>query len=90
MLILLRQDWWWWSDTRLVFGFLPIGLLSQIVVSLLSAGVWWLATRIAWPVPAATPPVGTRSDRAPPDAPLPALSQRPPGDESSSTATSGS
>jgi hypothetical protein len=71
ILIILRQDLWWWADTRLVFGFVPIGLLSQIVVSLLAAVVWWLATRIAWPVPAAAKPPGadaTRADGSTPEA----------------------
>jgi hypothetical protein len=58
-----------------MFGFLPIGLLSQIVVSVLSAAVWWLATRIAWPVPAGARRVG---------------SDAPPADESSPAAGSGS
>ncbi len=50
LLLIARQDHWFWNDNRLVFGFLPIGLFWHTCISLAAAGVWWLATRIAWPL----------------------------------------
>lgn len=50
MLLVLHQDNWFWEDDRLVFGFLPIGLFYHACISLAAALVWFIATRIAWPV----------------------------------------
>lgn len=49
VLYLLHQDWWLWSDTRLLFGFLPVGLAYHIGYTL--AVFAWLAlfVRFAWP-----------------------------------------
>ncbi len=49
VLIILRQDNWLWENDKLVFGFMPIGLLSQIGISIGAAIVWYLATIYAWP-----------------------------------------
>ena len=49
LLIILRQDIWFWSDSRLVFGFIPITLLYQVCISLGAGFVWYLATIYAWP-----------------------------------------
>ena len=44
MLAILHHDWWFWSDSRLVFGFLPIGLAYHATISLAAAGLWaWAA-----------------------------------------------
>jgi hypothetical protein len=48
-LLILRQDVWLWKNDTLVFGFLPIGLMSQIGISIGAAIVWYLATIFAWP-----------------------------------------
>ena len=49
LLFLLHQDFWLWGNGKLMLGFLPIGLAYHIVFSLLSALVWFLAVRFAWP-----------------------------------------
>ncbi len=46
---LLHQDAWLWHDARLLFGFLPAGLAYHALYSLLTAGLWMLAIRYAWP-----------------------------------------
>lgn len=48
-LIIFHQDWWFWEDTETYFGFLPVGLLYHMGVSVAAAIVWWLACTIAWP-----------------------------------------
>ena len=48
-LIVLRQDNWLWTNDKLIFGCLPIGMVSQIGLSLAATAVWLLATKIAWP-----------------------------------------
>jgi hypothetical protein len=50
LIFLLHQDFWWWdSIDPLAFGFMPIGLTSQVVLSLLTAVVWALAVKYCWP-----------------------------------------
>lgn len=49
LLFLLHQDFWLWENGTLVLGFIPVGLAYHIVFSLLSALVWFLAIRFAWP-----------------------------------------
>jgi hypothetical protein len=49
VLLILRQDNWMWENDTLVFGFMPIGLLSQAGISIGAAIVWYLATVFAWP-----------------------------------------
>ena len=48
-LIVVHQDNWLWENDKLVFGFMPIGLLSHAGISLAAAMVWFLATRLIWP-----------------------------------------
>jgi hypothetical protein len=48
-LLILHQDAWLWADRRIVFGFLPIGLGYHVAFSFLSAAVWALAVKFAWP-----------------------------------------
>ena len=50
LLIILRQDSWFWNDPALVLGMFPVGLAWQIGVSIAAAMLWYVATRIAWPV----------------------------------------
>jgi hypothetical protein len=46
----LRHDYWWWDDAHpLLFGFLPVGLWWQAVVTLLAAGMMWMLVKFAWP-----------------------------------------
>ena len=50
VLLILRHDYWWWDDKGpLLFGFLPVGLWWQALVTLLAAGMMWLLVRFAWP-----------------------------------------
>ncbi|HRX84234.1 MAG TPA: DUF3311 domain-containing protein [Phycisphaerae bacterium] len=50
LLALAHQDFWWWNDIHpLVFGFIPVGLAYQALVSILAALLWWAATRYCWP-----------------------------------------
>ena len=49
LLFLVHQDFWWWDDSSVVFGFLPIGLASQMFITLAAGVGWWLATRFCWP-----------------------------------------
>ena len=46
---LLHYDFWNWEDTTLVFGFLPIGLAYQALISILAALAWACVVRFAWP-----------------------------------------
>jgi hypothetical protein len=48
-LLILHQDSWLWADRRIIFGFLPIGLGYHVAFSLLSAALWALAVKFAWP-----------------------------------------
>ena len=50
VVIVLRHDYWFWDTPYpLLFGFLPVGLWWQALVSLLAAGMMWLMVRLAWP-----------------------------------------
>jgi len=44
-----HYDFWFWSDGDLVFGFLPIGLFYQALISVLAGVAWALVVRHAWP-----------------------------------------
>lgn len=48
-LVILHHDWWFWTDGRLLFGFLPIGLGYQILISIAAAMLWGWAAIYAWP-----------------------------------------
>jgi hypothetical protein len=45
----LHQDFWLWDDARLVMGFLPAGLAYHAAYSVITAGLWALIVRYAWP-----------------------------------------
>ena len=50
LVIVLRHDYWWWDKTEpLLFGFLPVGLWWQAIVTLMAAGMMWMLVRFAWP-----------------------------------------
>lgn len=49
LLLVLRHDVWLWNDRTLVFGFLPIGLLWQAMISLGAGLGWYLVSQYAWP-----------------------------------------
>jgi Protein of unknown function (DUF3311) len=48
--LVLRHDYWNWDTPYpLLFGFLPVGLWWQGLVSILAAVLMWLMVRFAWP-----------------------------------------
>lgn len=49
LLLVLHHDWWFWTDTRLLFGFLPIGLAWQMLISIAAGALWGWASFRAWP-----------------------------------------
>jgi hypothetical protein len=50
VVLVLRHDYWNWDTPHpLLFGFLPIGLWWQALVSLLACGLMWLMVTFAWP-----------------------------------------
>src|SRR6476646_7442873 len=50
VLLVLRHDYWFWDTPYpLLFGFLPVGLWWQGLVSLLAAGLMWMMVHFAWP-----------------------------------------
>ena len=49
LLAVLHYDFWNWDDRSVVFGFLPVGLLVQALISLGAAVAWALVVRCAWP-----------------------------------------
>ncbi len=49
-LIVLRLDFWNKGTVRpMLFGFLPVGLWWQALISFLAAVMMWLMVRLAWP-----------------------------------------
>jgi hypothetical protein len=48
-LVVLHHDFWFWKDPWLVFGFLPIGLGYQMLISLAASALWGWAAFHAWP-----------------------------------------
>ena len=49
LLYVLHQDFWFWRDSRLVFGFLPIGLFYHAVYCLACAALMWALVKCSWP-----------------------------------------
>ena len=50
IVLVLRHDYWNWNTPHpLLFGFLPVGLWWQALVSLLACALMWLMVRFAWP-----------------------------------------
>lgn len=49
-LLLVAHQWdWGFTADQLFLGILPYELLYQVLISVAAAGVWWYATRYAWP-----------------------------------------
>jgi len=48
-LLVAHQDCWFWEDSTLVFGFMPVGLLYHVGISIAAGITWYLATVYAWP-----------------------------------------
>ncbi len=48
-LAILHHDIWFWNNPSLLFGFLPIGLGYQMLISLAASALWAWAAFNAWP-----------------------------------------
>jgi hypothetical protein len=48
-LYILHQDIWFWRSSRLVFGFVPIGLFYHGLFSVAASLLMWLLVTYAWP-----------------------------------------
>lgn len=49
LLVVVHQDIWFWDDSTLIFGFMPIGLLWHVGISIAAGITWFMATRYCWP-----------------------------------------
>ena len=49
LLAILHYDFWNWEDRSLMFGFMPIGLFYQALISIGAAVAWALVVKFAWP-----------------------------------------
>ena len=50
IVLFLRHDYWNWDTPgHLLFGFLPIGLWWQVLVTILASIMMWLMVTLAWP-----------------------------------------
>ena len=46
---IVHWDFWYWSDKTLMFGFMPIGLLYQALISIGASLGWVMVIKFAWP-----------------------------------------
>jgi hypothetical protein len=50
LVLFLRHDYWNWDTPGyLLFGFLPVGLWWQALVTILASIMMWLMVALAWP-----------------------------------------
>jgi hypothetical protein len=49
LLAILHYDFWNWDDRSLVFGFMPVGLYFQALISIGAAVAWAMVVKYAWP-----------------------------------------
>ena len=50
LVLFLRHDYWNWDTPGyLLFGFLPVGLWWQSLVTILASIMMWLMVKLAWP-----------------------------------------
>ncbi len=49
VLAILHYDFWYWSDDTIVWGFMPIGLFYQALISVAAGVAWVLVVVYAWP-----------------------------------------
>ncbi len=48
--LVMRHDYWFWDTPYpLLFGWLPVALWWQALVSLTACALMWLMVRLAWP-----------------------------------------
>ena len=50
LVLFLRHDYWNWDTPGyLLFGFIPVGLWWQALVTILASIMMWLMVTLAWP-----------------------------------------
>ena len=49
LLAILHQDFWNWDTASLVFGFMPMGLASHALYTLVATAFWAVVIKVAWP-----------------------------------------
>ena len=49
LLMILHHDIWNWGKKEPDFGFMPVALLWQALISIGAGITWFIATKIAWP-----------------------------------------
>ena len=49
VLAVLHQDFWNWDNSKLVLGFMPVGLAYHALYSIVAATFWALVVIFAWP-----------------------------------------
>ena len=48
-LIVAHHDFWNWESDQIIFGFMPIGLVYHVGISIAAALVWAFACTFVWP-----------------------------------------
>ena len=66
LLGLLHQDFWLWSDASRLLGFIPSGLAYHVGFSIVTAGLWIVVVRTAWPSEARPDNNGPSDAQGPP------------------------
>jgi len=49
VLVALHHDFWFWDDPSLVAGWLPIGLVWHLGLSIAAVAFWAFVVKAAWP-----------------------------------------
>lgn len=49
ILAILHKDFWNWDNSKLILGFMPIGLAYHALYSIVVAIFWALVVKFAWP-----------------------------------------
>ena len=49
VLVALHHDFWFWDDPSLVGGWLPVGLVWHLALSVAAVASWAFAVKAVWP-----------------------------------------
>lgn len=49
VLVALHHDFWFWDDPSLVGGWLPVGLVWHLALSVAAVAFWAFAVKAVWP-----------------------------------------
>ena len=55
VLVIAHQDVFNWDDSSLVLGCLPVGFAYHVAYTLVTALMWALAIKVAWPADVEVP-----------------------------------